>query len=169
MQTFFCSLVRVPSGNFSARQIYSTEDAQIRFSLHVCVTAIDHAVGKSAFGIIMLWYALKQKPARTVIYLNSMNEDAWVFRANAAGGHDVVPFEHFRLRTLPDLKNRTTVLIADSISNLPAVSALTVLIASPKKERWYQFWKNDDCERLLFPPFSWEEIQAMHRSCYPAI
>lgn len=123
------------------------------------------AVGKSAFGLVVLRHALLQK--RTVIYLSLKTPDAWVFRARVDGsGHDVVPFHEAYIKSLPDIRNKSTVLISDSICP-PMVSAFTVMITSPRHDRYWELWKSPPCERLYFPPFSWSEMLAMQRSCFP--
>jgi hypothetical protein len=125
------------------------------------------AVGKSAFGVVVLRHALLQKPARSVIYVSSKTEDAWVFRANATGdGHDVVPFKKADLESQPELKNARTVLIADSICP-PQVRAFTIMITSPKRARWKDFFAAQPCAKLAFDVFSWEEMMQMRDSCYP--
>lgn len=131
-------------------------------------TVVLSAVGKSAFGLVVKRHALRQRPARHVIYLSDKSEDAWVFRANASGdGHDVVPFDKDKLHLVRELKDPRTVLIADSIRPEP-VAAFTVMITSPKRDRYKDFYASQPCEKLLFPPFSWAEIRAMRDTCFPA-
>lgn len=138
------------------------------FHVHVtpCCCA-SSAVGKSAFGLLLLRHALRQRPARNVIYWSDKSEDAWLFRANASGdGHDVVPFDKLSLHLLQELKDPRTVLIADSFRP-PTVEAFTIMITSPQRGRYKDFQNSKPCRLLEFPPFSWPEIQAMRDTCYP--
>ena len=66
------------------------------------------------------------------------------------------------------LDNFSTVFISDSITP-PCVHAFTVLITSPKLERWAEFYKEPDCERLFFPVYSWKEIVALQKGCFPSL
>lgn len=128
-------------------------------SFHVC------AVGKSAFGVYALRAALLQRPARHVVYLSEKTMGAWLFRASSSGdGHDVVPFHPINLRLLSELFDRRTVYISDSLRPFTA-AAFTIMITSPKRN--HEFYKSQPCELLLFPPFTWAEIQAMRGTCFP--
>lgn len=127
------------------------------------------AVSKSIFGIYTLREALRQCPARPVIYISEKTEDAWIFRPNASGdGHDVVPFMKQDLTGLPELKDARTVYISDSLRPL-TVDAFTIMITSPRRDRYNEFYKSDGCRLLVIPPFSWAEIQAMHGTCFPHV
>jgi hypothetical protein len=118
------------------------------------------AVGKSAFGAYVLWRAVKEK--RTVVYQSYKVKDAWVFHANGS----VMPFMKRDVEALGVLDDASTVFISDSLEP-PSVKAFTLLITSPKRERWKEFLKNDNATRLFFPVFSAGEIEDMRRTCYP--
>lgn len=124
-------------------------------------------IGKSAFGLVLLRHALRQRPARTVVYVNDRTLDAYVFRARGSGGgHDVTPFLK---ENLPhDIDDSRTVLICDSLCP-PTVAAFTVMISSPSRKRYKNFWNSQPCNKLVFPPFSWPEIRAMRDTCFPSV
>ena len=127
------------------------------------------AAGKSAFGVFALRAALIQRPARHVVYLSDKTRNAWLFRAKASGdSHDVVPFNKTEPHLLPELDDRRTVYISDSLRP-ETVAAFTIMITSPRRSRYHEFYKSQPCEQLVFPPFSWAEIQAMHGTCFPHI
>jgi hypothetical protein len=60
------------------------------------------------------------------------------------------------------------VLICDGITP-PICSAFTVLITSPRRERWKEFDKCIDARRLFFPVFSRHEIEDMRGACFPQL
>jgi len=60
------------------------------------------------------------------------------------------------------------VLICDGVTP-PVVDAFTLLITSPKRERWKEFNKSRDALRLFFPVFSRAEMSDMLRSCFPML
>lgn len=125
------------------------------------------AVGKSAFGLVVLRHALLQRPARSVIYISSKTPDKWLFRADSGrDGHDVHRFDHDSMTKV--LRDPSTVFIADSICP-PQVDAFTIMITSPKRDRYKDFQNAPPCSMIEFPPFSWAEIRAMHDTCFPGI
>lgn len=127
------------------------------------------AAGKSAFGVFAMRTALLQRPARHVVYLSDKTRNAWLFRAKASGdSHDVVPFNKTEPHLLSELDDRRTVYISDSLRP-QTVAAFTIMITSPRRSSYHEFYKSQPCEQLVFPPFSWAEIQAMHGTCFPHI
>ncbi len=116
--------------------------------------------------MVVLRHALRQRPARSVMYLSDKTSHAWLFRANArADGHDVVPFDKSALHMVPELVDRRAVLISDSIRP-PQEAAFSIMITSPRRDRYKDFYHAQPCKLLIFPTFSWDEIQAMRDTCY---
>lgn len=123
------------------------------------------AVAKSSFGSYVLWYALRQHPPRKVIYVSEKTRNAWVFVPNASGEHEVVAFKKADFELRQELDDASTVLISDSIRP-PQVNAFTIMITSPRRDRWWEFFKIDHCKRLIFPPFTLAEILEMRATCF---
>lgn len=125
------------------------------------------AVGKSAFGLVVLRHALLQRPARSVIYISSKTPDEWLFDANSAGdGHEVELFDRRSMSKV--MRDPRTVFIADSICP-PQVHAFTIMITSPKREHYKDLKNAPPCSMIEFPPLSWAEIRAMHDTCFPGV
>ena len=62
----------------------------------------------------------------------------------------------------------SAVLICDGMTP-PICPAFTVLITSPRRERWKEFAKCVGARRLFFPVFSRHEIEDMRRACFPRL
>jgi hypothetical protein len=115
-----------------------------------------------------LRHALLQKPLRTVIYVSSKLHHAWLFRVNVRrDGHDVIPFRKQDLERLADLDDPRAVLICDSIAPPNEAAAFTVMLTSPRRDRWTEFSTAPKCTQLVFPPFSWDEMREMRDTCFP--
>jgi hypothetical protein len=118
-------------------------------------------IGKSAFGAFLLYQAVKA--GRTVVYTSDKVEYSFIMHSDRQvevfGTHDI------GRRTWGVLLNPSTVFICDGITP-PVVSAFTVLITSPKRERYKEFFKMVDCEMLTFPVFYRHEIQDMLFTCF---
>lgn len=116
--------------------------------------------------MLLLRHALLQQPARPVIYLSDKTEDAWVFKPDGNGGHGVKAFMKRDLDAQAELKDPRTVLLADSLRP-PQVAAFTVMITSPARERYKDFFSAQPCKKLSFDPFDWKEMVDMRDSCFP--
>jgi len=102
-----------------------------------------------------------------VVYQSAKLPTAYVFHSSGRV-EKVKKSDVYGPSTLQLLEDHSTVFISDSIT--PAcVHAFTVLITSPKRERWSEFNKESDCARLFFPVFSWEEIQQLQEGCFPGV
>jgi hypothetical protein len=119
-------------------------------------------IGKSAFGAYLLWRAVQAR--RTVVYVSNKVQEAFILHGN--GRVEAFDSEEFRRRAFSVLGNASTVLICDGITP-PICSAFTVLITSPRRERWKEFAKCFGARRLFFPVFSRREIEDMRRACFP--
>ena len=126
--------------------------------------ALSSAVGKSAFGSYLLWRAVQAR--RTVVYVSDKVGDAFIFHGD---GHvEAFPASEFDARTYALQHLPSTVLIVDGIKP-PVCAAFTVLITSPKRERYKEYLKMNDARRLTFPVFSRDEINDMRLTCFPAL
>jgi len=121
-------------------------------------------IGKSAFGAYVLWRAVLAR--RTVVYISDKVHEAFIIHAD--GRAEAFAANHFIDRTLGVLAAKATVLICDGVKP-PIVNAFTLLITSPVRERWKEFDKCLDADRLFFPVFSRAEMGDMLRSCYPQL
>ena len=121
-------------------------------------------IGKSAFGAYVLWRAVQAR--RTVAYISDKVGDAFILHGD--GRAECFPAEDFSARTRSIRRDKTTVLICDGVKP-PVVNAFTLLITSPVRERWKEFNKCLDADRLFFPVFSRAEMGDMLRSCYPQL
>jgi hypothetical protein len=61
-----------------------------------------------------------------------------------------------------------TVLICDSVVP-PVCKAFTMLVTSPRKDRWHEFNKETDCTMFFFPVFTLDEIRACRDECFPGV
>ena len=118
-------------------------------------------IGKSAFGLYLLIHALRQ--GRFVVY-----DAAKLALGYVCGPSGIWSFDHAHLGHLTILNDPRTVFISDSLTP-PVVRAFTVLITSPRRDRYWEYYKQGDAAMLYFPVFSWEEIQASHATCFPAL
>jgi len=121
-------------------------------------------IGKSAFGAYVLWRAVQAR--RTVIYVSDKVDDAFILHGD--GRAESFIKADFDVRTRFVRKDAATVLICDGMKP-PVVSAFTLLITSPVRERWKEFNKMSDALRLFFPVFSRAEMGDMLRSCFPQL
>ena len=118
-------------------------------------------IGKSAFGAYLLWRAVKA--GRTVVYTSDKVDASFVF--HSSGEVEVFSAEDFGRRTWGILQQASTVFICDGIQP-PVKNAFTVLITSPKRERYREFFKLVDCEILTVPVFSRQEIRDILHTCF---
>jgi hypothetical protein len=121
-------------------------------------------IGKSAFGAYVLWRAVKA--GRTVVYASDKVDDAFIF--HGSGWVEVFNSALFELRAYGILKEPSTVFICDGLKP-PVKAAFTVLIASPKRERYREFFKLQDCEMLTVPVFFRHEVKDMLHTCFPRL
>ena len=121
-------------------------------------------IGKSAFGAYLLWRAVQAR--RTVVYVSDKVDYAFVLYGD--GRVDACSKADFDKRTIAVRNNASTVLICDGMTP-PICSAFTVLITSPRRERWKEFDKCIDAQRLFFPVFSRHEIEDMRGACFPQL
>ena len=119
-------------------------------------------IGKSAFGAYVLWRAVKA--GRTVVYTSDKVDDSFVF--HSSGQVEVFGAEDFARRTRGVLKQASTVFICDGVKP-PVKSAFTLLITSPTRERYKEFFKLEDCRMLTFPVFFLREVKDLASTCFP--
>ena len=120
-------------------------------------------IGKSAFGSYLLWRLVQAR--RTVVYVSDKVQNPFIVHAN--GQVESCTRIKFEERTNAILNSASTVLICDGVVP-PIVSAFTVLITSPRRERWKIFCQMG-ARRLFFPVLSRAEIADMLRSCFPRL
>ena len=120
-------------------------------------------IGKSAFAMYALFRALRDH--RTVVYLARKSISGYLFKDG-----EVFTFSKQQLpcdlSTILD--DPSTVLIVDGMEP-PTVRAVTLLVTSPRKDVWHDFYKTGGCARYYFPVFSLDEIQHCRRICFPEI
>ncbi len=122
------------------------------------------AVGKSAFGSYLLFRAVRAQ--RTVVYHSAKVATAWIFFSNGSVEEVVDIYASYTVLQL--LEDYSTVFISDSITP-KRFNAFTILITSPNRDRWKEFFKEPDCKRLFFPVFSLEEIVQLQAACFPHV
>jgi hypothetical protein len=118
-------------------------------------------IGKSAFGMYALFRAVRD--GRTVVYASAkLSPKCYVFRNGAV----------YAEKGLDNLAQFTadpeTVLICDSMIP-PVCEAFTLLVTSPRKDRWHEFNKEMDCTMLFFPVFTLDEIRACRDECFSGV
>jgi hypothetical protein len=124
----------------------------------------NEGIGKSAFGAYVLWRAVQAR--RTVVYVSNKVHEAFIIHAD--GRAESFVKSAFDERTCTALALKSTVLICDGLTP-PIVDAFTILITSPKRERWKEFSRVAGSRRLFFPVFSRAEMSDMLRSCFPQL
>ena len=117
-------------------------------------------IGKSAFGMYALFRAVRD--GRTVVYASAKSGEYLLFEGGAV--HEVNSLRDVYARQL--LAKPETVLICDSMVP-PVCKAFTLLVTSPRKDRWHEFYKEMDCTMLFFPVFTLDEIRACRDECFP--
>jgi hypothetical protein len=70
------------------------------------------------------------------------------------------------LLSVPELRDPATAFITDSIQP-PLVSAKTLLITSPKRDKYWEFGK--EAQTVYFPVFSRSEMVACGAACFPLV
>ena len=117
-------------------------------------------IGKSSFGLYALFRAIRA--GRPAVYASAKLTHCFLFdagRVSAATG----------LRALADaLDAPEAVLVADGATP-HTCAAFTILVASPRRDRWHAFYKEPDCEMFHLPVFSFDELEQMRRACFPAV
>ena len=121
-------------------------------------------IGKSAFGAYLLMRAVQGR--RTVVYASNKETKAFVLHSD--GRATFFACERLQEYASDLLGQRATIFICDGLTP-PIVSAFTILITSPKRERWKEFNRIEGSRRLFFPVFTSDEIADMHRSCFPEL
>ena len=119
-------------------------------------------IGKSAFGAYVLWRAVKA--GRTVVYVSDRVHSSFVF--HGSGEVEVFSADDFVRPTWGVLQQASTIFICDGIKP-PVKAAFTVLITPPKRERYWEFFKLQDCEMLTVPVFLRHEVKDMLHTCFP--
>lgn len=129
------------------------------------------AVGKSAFGIYLLWEAVRA--GRTVVYISDKWPHGYIFYPD---GRVVVKDRGSSLHWATTvLCNKDTVLIFDGNGGFGEEAcgdhvvqlATVVLITSPQKNRWKHLVEHHDPDVIFtFPVFSASEIDDMLESCF---
>lgn len=126
-------------------------------------------VGKSAFGSYLLWQAIRS--GRTVFYVSSKVTHGYVFHKD--GSVAAFATRAFDPASWGILNDPATVLIFDGDGNNPnrgqgqppLVNATTVLLTSPKVNRYKDF-QREGARNLVFPVFSRTEMRDMLESCF---
>ena len=102
--------------------------------------------------------------ARTVVYASNQVEYSFTLHSN--GRVEVYDAGQLMQRAKGTLEDPSTVFICDGMQ--PAVaSAFTVLLTSPRRERYSDFFTLPDCEMLTVPVFFRHEVKDMLRTCFP--
>ena len=128
------------------------------------------AVGKSSFGLYLLWREVNA--GRTVVYVSDKVKNGYIFHASGR----VQAFLNIDLRRAADavMDDPNTLLIFDGdgdstnkgLGRPPICAATTVLVTSPQRSRYSEF-KKTGVAHLVFPVFSSNEISDMLESCFP--
>jgi hypothetical protein len=104
------------------------------------------------------------RDGRTVVYASAKSGEFLVFEGGAV--HEVNSLRDHYARQV--LAKPETVLICDSMIP-PVYPAFTLLVTSPRKDRWHEFNKEMDCTMLFFPVFTLDEIRACRDKCFPGV
>jgi hypothetical protein len=115
------------------------------------------AVAKSAFGLYVLYRAVKE--GRTVIY-NSRKGSRALFKGSQAYA---LPAD---LTYVDDLHESTTVYISDSLPPVFTPVPLTLVITSPKKDTWSDFVKTEGVLTLVAPRFTLDEMRHLRSAAF---
>ena len=118
-------------------------------------------IGKTSFGYYVLYRALRA--GRTVVYLAGKARRTYIFSAAS-----VLSVTKASTADLEELDDPRTVFICDSVTP-PVVNAFTLLITSPRRDRWYEYSKTALVKKLIFPVFTLAEILACRRTCFSAL
>jgi hypothetical protein len=104
------------------------------------------------------------RDGRTVVYASAKSREYLLFEGGAV--HEVNSLRDVYARQL--LAKPETVLICDSMVP-PVCKAFTLLVTSPRKDRWHEFYKEMDCTMYFFPVFTLDEIRACRDECFPGV
>lgn len=127
-------------------------------------------IGKSAFGMYMLWYAVKAK--RTTVYVSDKVDYGYIFHAD--GRVDAFLREDLHSAALVHLDDPKALLIFDGDGDSrvqgqgrpPTVNATIAFVTSSKHSRFKEF-KKLGVRDFGFPVFSAAEIADMLETCFP--
>jgi hypothetical protein len=125
------------------------------------------AVGKSAFGCYLLQQAVNAN--RTVIYISDSVMPGLIFHKESRV--EAFTKRDFEAATASLLWDPDTVLLFDGdgdglVCRPPIVPATTVLLISPKRQRYKEFSRTGVLD-LVFPVFARAEMEEMLLSCFP--
>lgn len=136
-----------------------------------CFNCAACAVAKSAFGEYLGMMAVKAR--RTMIYISNKVHLGLIVHSDGHIERFVKP--RFDDATAGLLADENTVLIFDGDGDKsegqgepPICAATTVLVTSPKRQRWKVF-RQMGAKLLTFPQFSMDEIDDMLVSCFPEL
>lgn len=113
--------------------------------------------GKSAFGLYVLYRALKE--GRTVL-LNSIRVDRTLFKGGIAYALQT------DLANTPELYDDTCVYISDSRQPVRHGRAFTLQISSPAKPNWTSFVESPGVKWLTVPGFTLEEMRRLRSAAF---
>jgi hypothetical protein len=89
-----------------------------------------------------------------------MEEFVYILRPDGS----VRMIERARLALLWELQDPNTIYVCDGIMPLTSVNAFTILITSPKRDMWFEFWKyGGDVGKAYFGIWKWSEIEELMR------
>ena len=153
---FYKSFFEGVLNNFQPQQITDSNGESEPLNLK-CVISGNPGIGKSAFGMYLLFRALRMN--KTVVYHSLKGLYGWVFEKGNV-------YEFDSIAQCPQLKDLNTVYISDSIPP-KSVDAMTVLITSPQREKWKEFRKEPRCRMVHFPEYSYKEMCVLRSRCFP--
>lgn len=125
------------------------------------------AEGKSAYGCFLVYKAVKA--GRTVMYVSDKVDGGLLFHSD--GRVEEFSRADFQGGVLRELrKDPNTVVIfdgdGDGSGKPPICNATTVLVTSPKRQRYKDF-ATEGALGLVFPVFSRMELEDMLLTCFP--
>jgi hypothetical protein len=117
-------------------------------------------IGKSAFGSYCVYRGLQD--GKTVVY-QTMDGSMRVYTSDSVTWGSTFSQEDLRLLLKPD-----TLYVVDSRPPVH-VSCPTVLVTSPKRDKWNEFAKRGGTDINYFGVYSVEEMHLLRKYCFPKV
>ncbi|KAI9093157.1 hypothetical protein DFS34DRAFT_666843 [Phlyctochytrium arcticum] len=145
------------------RKAYETLWDQIRISTEDFIICGTPGVGKTYFSMYLLWVIQKTYPEATIVWERA-NLPCLAFCPDGTcltfAPTDPIKADRY-------LAIKSNWYIADAVTPSFVVPARTVLVTSPRFERFKEFEKQDHTEIRWMPTWDLDELQSLHALAFP--
>ena len=121
-------------------------------------------IGKTFFAGYAMWFFARH--GRTIVWEppQTGSNDRYLLRPNGSLGLGDASARSFAL----ELQDPRTLVVTDAHSP-PIVNARTLLVTSPRKPAYYEYWKQRSAKLRYMPPWTLLELEVGRAGCFPAV